>query len=262
MDNSQFFDILQNDFQTEIIVFARAIGIFIFNPIFARKNIPSTVKVGASLALTIFIVYSNPQQAVQVDSLGRFMVMLLFEGFIGFVIGFLTQMFLSTILVAGDVMDTQSGLGMAKIYDPSSGVQMPLFGSITTYMFMLYFFVTNAHLSYIKIFAVSYDIIPIGMEHINADVGMVVVEYFATVLSLAIKLALPFIVSQLFVEVCVGILMKTVPQIQVMAVNIQMKLLFQLIMMFVFAVPMSDYIDKYMDTMVQSLYGILPIIAK
>lgn len=261
MDNNQFFDILLGDFQTEIIVFARAIGIFIFNPIFARKNIPTIFKIGASMALTIFIVAQNPQQTVNVDSLGQFMIILLFEGFIGFILGFMTQLFLSTILVSGDIMDTQSGLGMAKIYDPSSGVQMPLFGSVTTYMFMLYFFVTNSHLAYIKIFALSYDAIPIGMMHINPDVGMVIVEYFATVLGLAIKLALPFIASQLFLEVAVGIMMKAVPQIQVMAVNIQVKLLFGLVMLYAFAVPMSNFIDKYMQTMLESIHGLLPVIA-
>ena len=91
---------------------------------------------------------------------------------------------------------------------------------------------------------------------------MVIVEYFAVVLTLAMKLALPFIAAQLFLEICVGILMKTVPQIQVMAVNIQLKLIFGLILLFLFAVPMSDFVEKYMDTMLQSLEGILPLIAK
>ncbi len=262
MEDSQFWSILLNNLQGEILVFARVIGIFIFNPIFARKNTPTFVKIGASLALSIFIVWSRGIQPVEIPSFGVFAMMILFEGFVGFVLGFVTQLFISTILVAGDVMDTQSGLGMAKIYDPSSGVQMPLFGSVTTYMFFLYFFVTNAHLSYIKIFALSYDIIPLGFSGINPDVGMVIVEYFAVILTLAMKLALPFIAAQLFLEICVGILMKTVPQIQVMAVNIQLKLIFGLILLFLFAVPMSDFVEKYMDTMLQSLEGILPLIAK
>ena len=141
MEDSQFWNILLNNLQGEILVFARVVGIFIFNPIFARKNTPTFVKIGASLALSIFIVWSRGIQPVEIPSFGVFAMMILFEGFVGFVLGFVTQLFISTILVAGDVMDTQSGLGMAKIYDPSSGVQMPLFGSVTTYMFFLYFFV-------------------------------------------------------------------------------------------------------------------------
>ena len=261
MDDNLFWNTLLNNHQANILVFARVMGIFAFNPIFSRKNIPSYVKIGASLGLTIIIVTSQGQQSVEYNSLGSFAVAVLLETLIGFVLGFLTQMFLSTMLVAGDVMDTQSGLGMAKIYDPSSGVQMPLFGSITTYMFVLYFFVTNAHLSYIKIFALSYQIIPLGVQHINTNVGMVIVEYFATILTLSLKLAMPMIVAQLLLEICTGILMKTVPQIQVMAVSMQLKLIFGLLLLYVLAVPMSNFLDTYMNTMMQSLEGILPLIA-
>ena len=261
MDDSLFWNTLLNNYQADILVFARVMGIFAFNPIFSRKNIPSSVKVGASLALSIIIITSQGQQIAEYNGVGTFAIAVLLETFVGFILGFLTQLFLSTLLVAGDIMDTQSGLGMAKIYDPASGVQMPLFGSITTYMFILYFFVTNAHLSYIKIFALSFEVIPLGVGSINPDVGMIIVEYFATILVLSLKLAMPMIVAQLLLEICMGVMMKTVPQIQVMVVNMQVKLLFALILLFILAVPMSNFLDRYMDTMLQSLEGILPLIA-
>ncbi|MEG0614653.1 MAG: flagellar biosynthetic protein FliR [Oscillospiraceae bacterium] len=262
MSDNLFWDTLLNNFSGNILVFARVMGIFSFNPMFSRKNMPTSVKIGASLSLAIIIIIAHGQENIEFNSLGSFAVAVLLETFVGFVLGFLTQMFLSTMLVAGDIMDTQSGLGMGKIYDPSSGVQMPLFGSVTTYLFVLYFFVTNAHLSYIKIFDLSFEIIPVGVGNINTDVGMVIVEYFATILTLSLKLALPMIAAQLILEFCMGILMKTVPQIQVMAVNIQLKLLFGLFLLYVLAVPMSNFLDDYMDTMMQSLEGILPLLAK
>lgn len=261
MDDA-FWTILLNNFQGNILIFARVAGIFSFNPIFSRRNMPSFVKIGASLALAIFISSILPEQPVEYATLSSFAVALLLEIFVGIVLGFLTQLFMSTMLVAGDVMDTQSGLGMAKIYDPSSGVQMPLFGSITTYMFILYFFVTNAHLAYIKLFVLSYEIIPIGFSSINTNVGMVIVEYFATILTLSMKLALPMIVAQLLLEFSMGVLMKAVPQIQVMAVNIQIKLMFALILLFLLCVPMSNFLDRYIGIMLESLEGIIPLIAQ
>lgn len=263
-DNSLFWDILLNNYQTNLLIFARVVGIFAFNPIFARRNTPTQIKVGASLALTIFIAASvaKGQSVPEYTSLGAFAVAVLFEAFIGFALGFLTQLFLTTLLVAGDIMDTQSGLGMAKIYDPASGLQMPLFGSVTTYMFILYFFVTNAHLSYIKIFALSFKAIPVGTQSIDPNAGMTIVNYFGTVLTLAMKIAIPMIAAQLILEFCLGILMKTVPQIQVMVVNIQVKLLFALLLLFLLAHPMSDAIERYMDTMLQSLEGVIGLISK
>jgi flagellar biosynthetic protein FliR len=89
---------------------------------------------------------------------------------------------------------------------------------------------------------------------------MVIVEYFGTVLTLAVKLAMPLVVAELILEFCMGILVKAVPQIQVMQVNIQLKLIFGLFILFVIANPLSDFIEKYMRIMIDSLSGVLPMI--
>ena len=255
------FDELMNNYQAYLLVFARVFGIFAFNPLFSRKNIPSIVKIGSTLALTIVIAMSVINNVhIQYDSVPLLAIAVVKEGFIGVVLGFLTQLFLSSILVGGELMDMQAGLGMAKIYDPASGIQMSLFGTVLTYMFIMYFFVTNCHLSYIKIFAISYDFIPVGFKKIDPNVLTLLVNYFGTVLTLAMKLAIPLVVAEIILEFCMGVLMKAVPQIQVMQVNIQLKLLFGLFILFVIAGPLSDVINKYMNIMIDSLTGILPAI--
>ncbi len=254
------FDDIMNNYQAYLLVFARVFGIFVFNPMFSRKNIPSMVKIGTSIALSLIIGSSMIDQVdVVYDSLPILAIAVVKEGFIGIVLGFITQLFLSTILVSGEIMDMQSGLGMAKIYDSASGVQMPLYGSVMTYMFYLYFFVTNCHLSYIKIFNLSYEFLPVGFESIKVDVFMIIVKYFGTVLTLALKLAIPMIVAELMLDFCMGILMKAVPQIQVMQVNIQLKLLFGLFFIFIIAGPISGVLDKYMGVLMDNLVNVLKI---
>lgn len=257
-----YFESLMNNYQTYLLVFARVAGIFIYNPIFSRKNIPTRVKIGASAALTLIIAMPFVNEFnVEYASVGILALAFIKEGFVGFILGFITQMFLSGLLVGGVLMDNQSGLGMANIYDPSSGVQMPIFGTVTTYMFMVYFFVTDSHLTYIKIFSISYELLPLNFSSLNPNVFMVIVQYFTQILILSIKLALPIVVAELILEFCMGVLMKVVPQIQVMQVNIQLKLLFGLFILFITANPMSNFIEKYITTLMDSLVGVLPIIA-
>lgn len=251
MENYQFY----------ILIFARVFGIFAFNPILSRNNVSSMVKVGTTVALTLIVGMTVEQIPIEFDSLPLFAVAGLKEVFVGLVLGFITQLFLSTILMSGEIMDMQAGLGMAKIYDPANGVQMPLFGSIMTYMFIMYYFAANAHLSYIKIFAISYDFIPVGFEKINTDIGLIIVTYFATILTLALKLAMPILVAELLLEICVGILMKAVPQIQVMVVNMQLKLLFGLLILFMIATPLSEALERYMGIMTDNLVSVLSGIA-
>lgn len=263
-DNALFWNSLLSNTQANILIFARVIGLFVFNPIFSRKNIPTRVKIGASLALALLvsgtIITSESVKAVNYSSLGAFAVAALLEVAVGFILGFLTQIFVSMLLYAGDMMDTASGLGMAKIYDPATQTQSALFGTYMNYMFIIYFFITGSYLQYIRIFLLSFDFIPLGFEEINPRVWWLVAEYFGNVFTIALKLALPVVIAEIIVEICIGILMKTVPSIQVMTVNIQLKVIVGLLLIFILAIPLSDAIQQYMSDMLISIEGILPML--
>lgn len=137
---------------------------------------------------------------------------------------------------------------------------MSVMGSFVSFMMYLYFFVTNAHLTYIKLFVMSFDIVPLGVGGFNSNLGIIIVEYFSVVLTLVMKIAMPIVVSQMILQFCVGVLMKSVPQIQIMVVNIQMKVGFGFLILYLVAVPMSDFIDKFMDIWLQTLEGVIPLI--
>lgn len=112
-------------------------------------------------------------------------------------------------------------------------------------------------MSYIKLFHISYETLPIGFSGFTADVPWALVTYFSTVLTLAVKLAAPIIAIEFITEICLGVLMKAVPSIHIFALNIQLKVLIGLAAVLIMAQPMSDFIEKLMDIMWQNLYGLL-----
>lgn len=244
-----FWNVILTDLDTNLLVFARIMGIFAFNPLLSRRNIPTIVRVITSLAITAAALTAIDVQPMVIGSAGEFAVLILKEVLVGVTLGFITQLFLSSTLLSGEIMDMQSGLGMAKIYDPASGIQMPLMGSITSYMLYLMFFASNAHLTYVRLFVISFDIIPVGYERLNPNLGMTVINYFAAVFVLGLKLAMPMLAAQIIMEICVGILMKAVPQIQVMVVNMQMKLLFGLFLAVVLCPVFANFLDGLLDMM-------------
>lgn len=257
----EFYSLLFENFEANLLVFARVLGIFAFNPILSRKNIPTIVKVGCCLLITIITVsVLQPEAVDRSGPAGVYLLMLLREGFIGAVLGFITDMFFFSVQMSGEIMDMQAGLGMAKVFDPETKVQMSVIGSFISFMMYLYFFVTNCHMTYIRLFVDSFNIIPLGVGGFNSQLGWILIEYFSVVLALVIKLAMPMIVSQMIVQFCVGVLMKSVPQIQIMVVNIQIKVGFGFVMLYIIAVPMSAFIDKYMGIWLETLEGVIPLI--
>lgn len=255
-----FFTVLFRSFETNLLVFARILCIFIFNPILSRRNIPTIAKIGVSIFISYIIIMAVQPEPVETGgSAGVYLLMLLRESFIGLVIGFITDLFFYAVQVAGEVMDMQSGLGMAKVFDPETNVQMSIMGSFLSFMLYLYFFAANAHMSYIKLFAVSYDIIPIGEGGFNPDLGYSVAVYFSVLFAMVIKLAMPIMAAELILEFCMGVLMKSVPQIQIMVVNIQLKVALGFLLLFLLAVPISEFIDRYLNIWLETLEDFVSI---
>jgi len=249
-----YFTLLFQNFETNLLVFARILGIFIFNPVLSRRNVPTIAKIVVSMFITyITVLVADPAPVDSGVQAGVYLMMILRETAVGLIIGFITDLFFMAVQVAGEVMDMQSGLGMAKVFDPESNVQMSIMGSFISFMMYLYFFVTNSHLTYIRLFIMSFDIIPLGQGGFNPDLGYTVAAYFSVVLALVIKLAMPIMVAEFILEFCMGVLMKSVPQIQIMVVNIQLKVAFGFAMLFLTAVPLSDFIDRYLDKWLEAL---------
>ncbi|MCI5945383.1 MAG: flagellar biosynthetic protein FliR [Oscillospiraceae bacterium] len=256
-----FYSLLFDNFETNLLVFSRVLGIFAFNPLLSRRNIPQIVKVVCCILISMIVIMVRQPEPVETGTvIGVYLAMLLKEGFVGAVLGFITDMFFYSVQMSGEIMDMQSGLGMAKVFDPGTNLQMSIMGSFVSFMMYLYFFVINAHLTYIELFVKSFDIIPLGFEGINPDLGISIVEYFSVVLTLVLKIAMPLIVSQTILQFCVGVLMKSVPQIQIMVINIQLKVGFGFLILFLVAVPLSDFIEKFMNTWLETLEGVLPLI--
>lgn len=256
-----FYSLLFDNFETNLLIFSRVLGIFAFNPLLSRRNIPQIVKVVCCILISMIVIMVRQPEPVETGTvIGVYLAMLLKEGFVGAVLGFITDMFFYSVQMSGEIMDMQSGLGMAKVFDPGTNLQMSIMGSFVSFMMYLYFFVINAHLTYIELFVKSFDIIPLGFEGINPDLGISIVEYFSVVLTLVLKIAMPLIVSQTILQFCVGVLMKSVPQIQIMVINIQLKVGFGFLILFLVAVPLSDFIEKFMNTWLETLEGVLPLI--
>ncbi len=258
MENN-FWELLLADFDVKILVFGRIIGVFAFMPILSRNNVPNTVRIGASLLLTYIITLTMGITEVDTGgTIGSYVFTVLREFFIGLAIGFILNLYIYSVQLAGDVMDSQSGLGMAKVFDPATRMQMSIFGTFISFLIYMYFFATNAHFTLIKIFITSFDIIPLGQGTLNPDLGWIVAGFFNDMLILVLKLAMPVIAVEMMLHFCMGVLMKAVPQIQIMVINIQLMVVIGFLTLFLIAAPLSEFIDKYVADMLESAEEIIP----
>lgn len=239
------------------MVLARTAGIFTFNPILSRRGVPNSIKAGATLVLALVMTAAGDFNYTMPDGgLFPFVFDMAKELLVGTVLGVFVNVMLQVFTMAGEVIDMQLGLSMAKSYDPTFG-NAGLSTQYYSLWFMLYFFAVGAHKSYIQLFAISYDSIPLGWTGLNINVFSVVVYYFETVLTLGLKLAMPVIAASLITEFCIGVLMKAVPTIHVFVLNIQLKMLVGFTVLAASAGVVSEFMDNIMGILFENLNGIM-----
>lgn len=246
------------EINVHLFVFVRIAGMLVFNPFLARRNMPSQMRVAFILGLTL-VIAPGVNGAPVADIAGiELMVAMARELFLGLSCGFVAQLYYYFIFYAGDIMDQQMGMSMAKVFDPGTSIQMSISGSLLSMLLALYFFVTDCHLLLIKLFDYSYEIIPVGASSMTiATVASVFIDLFLTVMGLALKLAVPIIAVVFIMDVTMGILMKLIPQIHVFVINMQFKVLTGMLMLFLLAGPISGFMSKYVDLMFSSMERIM-----
>lgn len=253
---SEVWTAIQTNFVVYIMVLARVAGIFTFNPIFARRGVPNYVKVGGSLVLAVVMTAAGDFSYTLPSGLFPFVFDLGKELLVGAVLGFFVNLMLQIFSMAGEVTDMQLGLSMAKSYDPTFG-NAGLTTNFYSYWYILYFFAVGAHKSYITLFSVSYESIPLGFNSFNMNIPYIMVKYFETVLTLGLKLAMPIIAASLIAEFCIGVLMKAVPTIHVFVLNIQIKMLVGFIVLAASAPVIAEFMEDITGIMFENLNGIV-----
>lgn len=243
-----------------ILVFCRMGGMVFFNPLLARRNLPSQFKVALVLGITLLL---TPQVSVGMPAIMTdfaFLWAMIKELAVGFGCGFIFQIFYYLLFTAGDVIDMGFGLSMAKAFDPGTNIQISMSGNFLQLLFVLYIFATDCHLLLIQMFASSYDIVGIGAVTFGPDVSGFVVRLFPAAFTMVMQLAMPFIAAAFVLELAMGILMKLVPQINVFVIHFQLKIILGFTLLFLFAQPMTEFLQRYIQTMflsMQNFFGVV-----
>lgn len=252
------FDGNQNSYILFLLVFTRILSAILFNPLLGRRNVPVIAKVGLSIAICICVFPNLDKTGTGIDTFLKFAFAVLKEMFVGYTIGYIMQLVMSVVFNAGETVDMQLGLGMSKIYDPSSNISMALSGTIYNILLTLIFFLSNGHLTLIKIFTESCRLFVVGNGFINPAAGKYIVLIFGDILLLSLKLAMPIIAVELLTEIGFGFLMRSVPHLNIFSAGLQIKLAVGFLML-VLSLPvvsrLLDYSITYTFERIQSGIG-------
>lgn len=225
-----------------LLVLARMSGFVLFNPILGRQSIPGLVKSGFILLLSITAYTMTDYLPEAPGSILETLVLLGLELFLGYVLGLVMNLFFYVPLLGGETIDMQMGMSMGRTYDPSSQTSTTVTASLLNLLLMLLFFAANGHQTLLRIILVSGRIVPFGAAAFGQELYGAMVELFINCTVLGIKLCMPILAAELLGQMGMGILMKVIPQINVFAINIELKVIIGLGLLFLMLVPFSEFL--------------------
>ncbi|MUV39946.1 Flagellar biosynthetic protein FliR [Lentibacillus sp. JNUCC-1] len=219
---------------TFLLVFARVAAFFVTMPLFSYRTIPAPFKVGLSffLALTMFYTVSPlPEEMLNV-----YPVLLIKEILIGLLIGLLAYIILSAVQIAGGFIDFQMGFAIANVVDPQTGAQSPLIGQYFYIFALLFLLAVDGHHMIIDGIHNSYTLIPIDqwIAFDNENILLFIIKTFNQMFIVAFQIAIPIVGCLFLVDVALGMIARSVPQLNVFVVGLPLKILVSFIVLLFF----------------------------
>jgi flagellar biosynthetic protein FliR len=137
---------------------------------------------------------------------------------IGTVMGMLLQIVNAALVVGGQAVSGSMGLGMANMVDPNMG-NVPVISQFFIICSTLIFMGLGGHVVVITLILESFKSLPIG-QMLAPDMLMAVLLQWSAMMFLgALLLALPIMVSLLFVNIGVGVITRAAPALNIFAVG-------------------------------------------
>lgn len=235
-----------NEAAVFLLIMMRMTGMLVTNPILGRRGIPSMANAGLAFMLAMLLLGHVPAPAAlyETATIGLLLGWVAKELFIGILAGFVLNLFLSVLAVGGEIVDMQLGLSMAKAFDPGTNASLSLTSQYYNIMFVLVFFLSNGHLTFIQMTARSFSVLPLGSAVINPDAFYLIPQLFGNILLLGVNIGLPIVVVETVTTFAVGIIMRIIPQINVFVVNIQFKLLVGMLLLFLLTPTFTAFMEN------------------
>ncbi|HEV8501498.1 MAG TPA: flagellar biosynthetic protein FliR [Casimicrobiaceae bacterium] len=202
--------------------FARVAALVATAPILSDAGMPRTIRAALAVVVTIIIAPTLAPTAVAPMS-ATGVALLVEEILIGTALGFAMQVAFAAVTMAGDMIGLQMGLSFATFVDPEHSEPAPLIGSFLTVLLMLYFLSFNGHLQMIAALADSFRSLPVG-ANLRMDDVHAILAAASSIFAIGLRLALPVIAAILVANLTLGMLMRTAPQVNLLAIGFPLTL--------------------------------------
>jgi len=203
---------------------ARLLPIFLLLPYLNSQMLGGMI---VKNVIIIFIVIGFlPSLAGQyVDIIdASFLIIILKEVIIGLICGFCFAIPFWIVLAIGEIIDNQRGATISSTMNPGIGVDASFMGTFMNFYFAAIFMINDGMGIIVRAVYETYTIFPLNeMFSFKWTLMLKIISLLNTLMSFAVILVGPVVVSLFLIEISIGLLSRFAPQLNAFSVALSVK---------------------------------------
>lgn len=242
-----------------LLVFVRLLSFFIVIPLFSYRTIPMPFRIGFSFFLALILFQTIDTSILTLDHTYIFLVVK--EALVGLLIGLIAFIIVSALQVAGGFVDFQMGFAIANVVDPQTGAQSPLTGQYFYMIALLFLLAVDGHHLIIDGIFTSYEFVSIDayLPLHEESIAEFIIQAFNYMFIIAFQMAIPIVGTLFLVDIALGIIARTVPQLNVFVVGLPLKIFVSFMAILIFLALFMTAVENLFGTMLQTMRQLLRI---
>lgn len=245
--------------QIFFLIFLRVAAIILSMPILNGSSIPFLFKFGLALSASIVLFPLLDMKAFPVmTNLSSFVIGAAGEILLGAIIGMVVNLIFVGLQIAGQLSGYQMGMALAEVIDPADGEQIPLLAQFYQIFAFLIFLTVNAHHWFIRALADSFHLVPPLGFKLSGSLIEQLMGVAGNMFVIAIKVGAPAIVALLLTAIALGLIARTVPQMNVFFVAMPLKIMIGLLFVG-FSLP---YLSSFLNAVFRKLGDMIFVLLK
>lgn len=213
---------------TFVLVFFRLAAMCFFAPLFGSARISKRIKVMLALVLTLGMLPGIAPVRFP-GSMFSLTVGMAGEMAFGYAMGMVLSFVFISAQWAGEMISQQMGLSFSEMFDPQFGAGGSLVADFYYMIALVVFLAVGGHRVMLLAVHDSFAVLPPLSLGIDGSTVDLIVGLLKSATILATQLAAPMLITMLVVDVALGCIGKTMPQINIMTAGTSVRSLLGLI---------------------------------
>lgn len=218
--------LLENTIVVFMLVLTRIGSLIIVAPGFGAHSAPMRVR--ALLAIAISAVITPlyvPSLSLQVHNLIHLAALMSREASIGLIMGSVVLIMFSSLQVAGQIVGQMSGMQMAGTFDQTLDNTVSVFAKLLDLVAMSVFLLIGGHRTLMSALLNTFKHLPPGMTKHAPDGVELLQVTISHSFEIGLRAAAPIMMSVLLAVIITGLISRTLPQLNILAIGFGINIL-------------------------------------